>query len=148
MHIADILKIKGSRVLMVRPADTIETLAKRLRDNGVGAMIVSEKGVIADGIIPERDVAHGLATHGAAVLSMPVSRPMTRIVITCALQDLAVIRRQGDDKRARIRHLRVKDDGRIVGLVSIGDILKHRLEEMQLETNVLRDYAISSRGMG
>ena len=88
MHIADILKNKGSRVLMVRPADTIETLAKRLRDNGVGAMIVSEKGVIADGIISERDVAHGLATHGAAVLSMPVSRLMTRIVITCAPQDL------------------------------------------------------------
>src|SRR5689334_7294033 len=123
MHIADILKIKGSRVLMVRPADTIETLAKRLRDNGVGAMIVSEKGVLADGIISERDVAHGLATHGAAVLSMPVSRLMTRIVITCALQDLVshVARVM---TRERIRHLPVKDDGRIVGLVSIGDILK------------------------
>ena len=147
MHIADILKIKGSRVLMVRPADTIETLAKRLRDNGMGAMIVSEKGVIADGIISERDVAHGLATHGAAVLSMPVSRLMRRIVITCALQDLVsyVARVM---TRERIRHLPVKDDGRIVGLVSIGDILKHRLQEMQLETNVLRDYAISSRGIG
>ena len=146
MHIADILKNKGARVLMVRPADTIETLAKRLRDNGVGAMIVSEKGVIADGIISERDVAHGLATHGAAVLSMPVSRLMTRIVITCAPQDLVsyVARVM---TRERIRHLPVKDDGHIVGLVSIGDILKHRLEDMQLETSVLRDYAISSRGM-
>ena len=149
MRIADILKIKGSSVHMVRPTDTIETLATRLRDDNVGAMLVSEKGVVADGIISERDVTRGLATHGAKLLTMTVSQLMTSVVISCAPQD-GVADVAAVMTRERIRHLPVKDRDHVVGFVSIGDIVKYRLEEMQLETSVLRDYAaaaVLSRGV-
>lgn len=142
MKVAEILKTKGSAVMAVRPTDTIGTLAKRLRLEKVGAMIVSSDDHSLDGIISERDVVYGLAAYGNDVLNMPVSELMTRAVVTCSpddsIADVAKIM-----TLRRVRHLPVKEGARLVGIVSIGDVLKHRLDEMQLEANVLRDYAVA-----
>lgn len=142
MKVADILSEKGDRVVTVRPGETIANLAQRLRLEGVGAMIVSEDGAHIDGIISERDIAHGLAEHGAAILDMQVVNLMTRSVVTCAPGDtIADISRTMT--RRRVRHLPVETGGRLAGIVSVGDVVKHRLDEMELEANVLRDYAIA-----
>jgi CBS domain-containing protein len=107
-------------------------------------MIVSDDGRTIDGIISERNLAYGLATHGSMLPRIPVSELMTKAVIVCSPVDsitdvikLMTLR--------RIRHLPVKDDDHLVRIISIGDILKHRLGEVQLEANVLRDYSMAAR---
>jgi CBS domain-containing protein len=142
MKVAEILSAKSSKIGIILPAETIATLANRLRAERVGAMIVSEDGKTIDGIISERDVSHGVAEHGAKLPALLVSDLMTRGVITCSPDDLitAVARKM---TRHRVRHLPVQDAGELVGIVSIGDVIKHRLSEMELEVNVLRDYAIA-----
>lgn len=142
MKVAEILRAKSTVIGTVRPGETIAILAKRLRDERIGAMIVSEDGRTIDGIISERDVTHGLAEHGARVTQMLVSDLMTSSVITCDPDDSisAVARKMTNH---RVRHLPVQDHDELVGIVSIGDVLKHRLSEMEMEVNVLRDYAIA-----
>ncbi len=143
MKVAEVLKAKNSAILSVRPTDTIAQLAHRLRLERVGAMIVSENGSTIDGIISERDIAHGLAEHGTAVTELNVSDLMTRSVITCKPEDnISQIARIMTDRR--IRHLPVKDGANLVGIISVGDVVKHRLDELQLEANVLRDYAVAA----
>jgi CBS domain-containing protein len=144
MKVEDILRIKGSVVKTVPPHETALMLSERLRADQIGAMIVSDDGRTIDGIISERDLAYGLATHGSMLPRIPVSELMTKAVIVCSPEDsitdvinLMTLR--------RIRHLPVKDDDQLVGIISIGDILKHRLGEVQLEANVLRDYAMAAR---
>ena len=142
MRVSDILREKGSDVKTVRHVETIQALARRLHNDKVGVMVViGAKGTI-DGIISERDVARGVAEHGASVADLPVANLMTKIVITCAPADSIVSVARVMTQR-RIRHLPVTEDGSLVGVISIGDVLKHRLEEMQLEANVLRDYTIA-----
>ena len=87
MLVADILRVKGSHVITVRPDERVVTFAHRLRLEGVGAMIVSENGKTLDGIISERDLAHGVALYGAGLLEMRVSDLMTKAVVTCASDD-------------------------------------------------------------
>jgi len=144
MSVADILKSKGTAVMTVRPTETIEGLAQRLRLAGVGAMIVSRDGQSLDGIITERDIAYALPGHLDDLHEMRVSELMTVTVVTCSPQDSVA-----DAARImtghRIRHLPVKEGGRLVGVISIGDVLKHRLTEIELEANVLRDLALASR---
>lgn len=144
MKVADILKGKNSAVMTVQPTLTIGALAQRLRSAGVGVMIVTSDGQTLDGIISERDIAYGLAAHGAALPSLKVTDLMTRAVITCSLQDTVVEVAKVMTMR-RIRHLPVKDGAKLVGVVSIGDVLKSRISEIELEANVLRDIAIASR---
>jgi CBS domain-containing protein len=146
MRVADILKskAKGDTVMMVRPTDSIRVLAQRLEEEGIGAMIVSSDGSALEGIISERDVTYGLAAHGAKLHAMTISALMTKAVITCAPGDgIAEVAKVMTQRR--IRHLPVKDGPRLIGVISIGDVLKHRLSEMQLEANVLRDIAVASR---
>ncbi len=144
MKVANILKTKGHDVMTVRPSETIAQLAQRLRFERVGAMIVSQDGSTIDGIISERDVAYGFAEHQSALSALPVADLMTKSVVTCSpdenVSDIARIMTQ-----QRIRHLPVQDNGKLVGIISVGDVVKHRLDELQLETNVLRDYAIAAR---
>jgi CBS domain-containing protein len=97
-----------------------------------------------EGIISERDLAYGLAAYGDRLPSMRVSELMTRVVILCTPED-TIAEVMTVMTQRRIRHLPVKDGGRLVGIISIGDVLKHRLGEMQLEANVLRDVAIARR---
>ena len=142
MRVSDILKIKGPAVKTIEPTATIRALAQGLRLEGVGAMIVLDaKGAIS-GIISERDLARGLAEYGSDLSSLNVSALMTQAVVTCAPDDsVATVSRVMTQRR--IRHLPVVIDGKLAGLISIGDVLKHRLDEVQLEANVLRDLALS-----
>jgi CBS domain-containing protein len=142
MHVSDILKAKGSKVITIRPDLSIEHIAQRLRAERVGALVVSETGTTVDGIISERDVAHGLAEHGAEILSRTASELMTKAVVTCSPNDtIAHVAKVMTHQR--MRHLPVTEGRRLVGIVSIGDVVRHRLDELELEANVLRDYAVA-----
>ena len=109
-------------------------------------MVVSSDGKSLEGIISERDVAYGVAVHGGALPTLKVSDLMTPVVITCSpgdtIAEVAKIM-----TLQRIRHLPVKDGAKLVGVISIGDVLKSRISEIQLEANVLRDIAIASMSL-
>ena len=144
MKVNDILKAKGRAVKTVRPDETALELAEQLRAERIRAAIVSADGTTISGIISERDLAYGLAAHASKLPTITVDRLMTRGVFVCSLEDTIdevtkVMLQQ------RIRHLPVKSGERLVGIISIGDVLKHRLMEVQLEADVLRDYAIARR---
>ena len=142
MQVADILKVKGHSTMTVRPAETVQAFAKRLRLERVGAMPVSEDGKTLVGIITERDVAYGFAAQGNALAALRVADLMTASVVTCSPADLiAHVARVMTEQR--IRHLPVVEHDRLVGLISIGDVLKHRLSEIAFEADVLRDLAIA-----
>jgi CBS domain-containing protein len=144
MNVADILRTKGAAVTTVSARASALVVAQRLRGQRIGAMIVSDDGHSIEGIISERDLAYGLAAHASNLPNVSVSELMTTDVITCSPRDsvseIAKVMTQ-----RRIRHLPVKDGDQLVGIITIGDVLKHRLDEMQLEANVLRDYAIARR---
>ena len=142
MHVSDILKAKGSKVVTVRPDLSIQHLAQRLRAERVGALVVSGNGTTVDGIISERDVAHGLAEHGAQILGRTAAELMTKAVVTCSPNDtIAQVAKVMTHQR--VRHLPVTEGKRLVGIVSIGDVVRHRLDELELEASVLRDYAVA-----
>ncbi|MGI9407856.1 MAG: CBS domain-containing protein [Hyphomicrobiaceae bacterium] len=142
MIVADILQAKGDNVVTVRPTETLSILAHRLRLERVGALVVSTNGKRIDGIISERDVVHAFAEHGTDLDELCVSDVMTRTVTTCSPKD-TIADISGIMTKRRIRHLPVVENDTLVGIVTVGDVVKHRLDEMQLEANVLRDYAIA-----
>ena len=144
MKVADILTRKGSAVLTARPGETIQMIVKRFIKEGVGALVVSRDGISLDGIVTERDVSHALAAHGKDVHEMPVSALMSIGVVTCSPDD-SILSVATTMTERHLRHLPVKQGRRLAGIVSIGDVLKYRLEEMKLEADVLRDIAIASR---
>jgi CBS domain-containing protein len=142
MKVSDIVKTKGDGVMTVRPTETVGALVHRLRVARVGAFVVSEDGKRVLGIVSERDVVGCLAEHGRDAPDVKVEAIMSRGVITCRPTDsLTVIARQMTENR--IRHLPVIDGGALAGMVSIGDVVKHRLAEMELEAHVLRDIAVA-----
>ncbi len=142
MKVAEILRHKGQDVISVRPTETIETLSHRLRLARIGAMVVLGEDGALEGIISERDLVHGIAEHGAHCLELTVADLMTQRVVTCTPQD-SVTRIARQMTENRIRHLPVVEGGNLVGVVSVGDVVKNRLEEMSLEASVLRDIAIA-----
>jgi CBS domain-containing protein len=144
MKVADILRIKGSVVKTVTPDKTALEFSEQLRAEQIGAMVVSDDGRSIDGIISERDLAYALAAHGSELSRIAVSKLMTRVVVVCSPEDSITDVMKLMTQR-RIRHLPVKDGDHLVGIISIGDVLKHRLGEVELEANVLRDYAIAAR---
>ena len=144
MQVDNILKSKRPAVLWVPPVLSIGEVAERLRSADVGVMIVSNDGELLQGLVSERDIAHGLAMHGAALLSLKVSDVMTRSVITCAPEDSVTDIARIMTMR-RIRHIPVVDGGKVVGVISIGDVLKSRISEIELEASVLRDLAVARR---
>ena len=142
MRVAEILKQKGQDVISVRPTESIDTLSHRLRLARIGAMVVlGEDGTLV-GIISERDIVHGLAEHGASCLGLTVADLMTQRVVTCTPED-SVTRISRLMTENRIRHLPVVEGAKLAGVVSVGDVVKNRLEEMSLEASVLRDLAIA-----
>jgi len=144
VKVADILRGKGRNVITVPPTATLLTLVHRLKLERIGAVIVSRDRKTIDGIVSERDVAWGLAEHGADLLNRTVADVMTKSVLSCSPDDtITSIARIMTERR--LRHLPVQLNGELVGVVSIGDVVKHRLDEMQLEANVLRDYATARR---
>jgi CBS domain-containing protein len=138
MDVQGILRLKGSAVVTIRPAETIRDLVGGLARERIGAMVVSEDGQTVHGVISERDVVRGLAVRGGDVLQLAVRDLMTRQVVTCAPTD-TVKQVMAAMTRGRMRHLPVVEDGRLVGIISIGDVVKNRLDEMTTEANVLRD---------
>jgi CBS domain-containing protein len=144
MNVSDILKAKGTRVLTVRPEEAVSTFIKRIKLEKVGAMVVSSDGIHPEGLVTERDVVHGLAQYGAELLAMQVREVMTTRVLTCApaesIKDVMIKMTRG-----RTRHLPVMDGGKLAGMVSIGDVVKSRLENAELEASVLRDYITTAR---
>ena len=143
MKVSDILQSKGNAVATVRPEATISTVVHRLRLERIGALVVSEDGVKVNGIISERDVVNGLAEEGGGLLDRHVDHLMTRAVKTCGreanLRDVMTLM-----TNRRIRHLPVVEDGRLIGIISIGDVVKSRLQEVEMEAGVLRDAYIAS----
>lgn len=139
MNVNDILKAKGREVAIVAPDATVADAVRLLHKRGIGALVVSADGNRLDGILSERDIVHALADRGAAVLDLWVTDLMTRRIVTCTPND-TMAELMGEMTRRRIRHLPVVDRGRLVGLVSIGDVVKNRLEEMEFETTSLRQF--------
>jgi CBS domain-containing protein len=142
MKIADILDAKGRAVQTVLPWATIADVVERLRSAGIGALLVCDEHRVIRGIVSERDIVRGLGEHGAALLSMPVRDVMTKHVRTCT-PDETVAHAMAQMTAGRYRHIPVVDGGALVGMISIGDLVKHRVREMELETGVLRDAVIS-----
>lgn len=140
MKVANILAVKGSAVVTIRPSDTIGALSERLRDKRIGAAIVSSDGKTVEGVISERDIAYGLAVHRGNLHTMPVSALMTKAVITCSPDDKVSI--VASTMLARnVRHLPVEQEKRLVGMISIRDVLNLRVDELQQQTSLLRAFA-------
>jgi CBS domain-containing protein len=139
MKVASILKSKGSSVATTPPSTTIFTVTWDLKLKGIGALVVSDDdGDTVLGLISERDIVRGLTEHGPKLLALPVSRVMTSPVITCTPDD-SITTVMGQMTRSRLRHIPVVDGGRLCGIVSIGDVVKHRLDELEMEGNILRE---------
>ncbi len=139
MNVASILAAKGSAVVTIRPTDTVGALCERLRERRIGAAVVSSDGQAVEGVISERDVAYGLAVHKAELASLPVSALMTRTVITCSPSD-SVSSVAATMIAHTIRHIPVQDGGRLVGMVSIRDVLNVRVEDLQRQASQLRAF--------
>lgn len=143
MRISEVIRRKGEAVITIAPDATVEQLLAMLDEHRVGALIVSaDEGVSVAGIVSERDVVRELHRHGADVLGRTVSAIMTGGVTTCVPEDdLETLARTMTEKR--IRHLPVVVDGKLQAIVSIGDIVKHRIDELQAERDQLVDYVHS-----
>ena len=139
MNVETILRAKGSSVATIRPDETVGVAVQQLIDRNIGALVVSNDGDSVDGIISERDIVHGLADHGTALLSLKVAEMMTRRVATCELSD-SVDQLMAEMTNRRIRHFPVVQDGRLRGIVSIGDVVKNRLDEVEYEARSLRSF--------
>ena len=144
MKVSDVLQIKGAGVKTITPDTSARELSVRLHAEQIGAMVVSRDGRSVDGMVSERDLAYGLAAHGSGLPMLPVSRLMTKTVLACSPDD-SIIHVMKLMTQRRIRHLPVKEGDQLVGIISIGDVLKHRLDELELEANVMRDYAVAGR---
>ena len=138
MKVGAILRQKGSRVVTVRPESKIDTVVHRMRLERIGAVVVSADGRTLAGVLSERDILRALAEHGAALLALTAADVVTRNVVTCGAEELvqsAMVKMT----HGRFRHMPVIEGGRLAGIISIGDAVKSRLEEVELEANVLRD---------
>jgi CBS domain-containing protein len=139
MSVTAILKQKGSsKVTTIRPDATLAECARMLTTNKIGALVVSTDGRQVDGIISERDVVRVVAEHGALALSRPVHNVMTVNVETCGMSDRALDLLQRMTE-GRFRHLPVVRDGKLEALISIGDVVKFRLSEIEMERAALED---------
>lgn len=138
MRIADVLKNKGAGVLTVAPDTLVSDLLSGLVTRNVGAMVVvGPNGLV--GIVSERDVVRMLHEHGAGALGRPVADIMTSEVITCSPED-TVDSLSGLMTTHRVRHVPVMDNGHLAGIVSIGDVVKTRMEELQAQQEQLEAY--------
>lgn len=139
MIVADILASKGHDVVTARPDSTLAHIANTLVERGIGAIIVTDAARKVLGIISERDIVRAIAKGGAAALGDVVHSHMTAHV-TLAFPAMTVTQAMELMTHGRFRHLPVVVDGTLAGLVSIGDIVKHRLAEIEGESRAMRDY--------
>ena len=139
MTVKAILAVKGTEVLTIEPTTNLAAAAKLLAERKIGALVVTGPDQRVVGIVSERDIVQELAAHGPAALNLALTEVMTRKVMTCSASDTisSVMERMTAGK---FRHLPVLEQGRLAGLVSIGDVVKYRLHEMEHEQSALRDY--------
>ncbi|MDX1447766.1 MAG: CBS domain-containing protein [Acidimicrobiia bacterium] len=144
MRVKSILSAKGDDVVKIAPGESIRTCLRELKTHNFGALVVSEDGTTVAGIISERDLVRAMVDHGADLLDMTVGDLMTRQVQTCSPDDDIedVMDRM---THGRFRHVPVVDDGTLIGVVSIGDLVKHRMGELVDETKALREYVTDYR---
>jgi CBS domain-containing protein len=143
MTIESILRRKGTSVTTITPDASIKRAADWLRAKNIGALVVTSETAIL-GLISEREIVHAFSRYGEAAGSMPVKEVMQYGVTTVSPDD-SVNRVMNLMTHHRVRHLPVMRDGKLAGIVSIGDVVKHRLEDLELETNVLRDVLHAAR---
>jgi CBS domain-containing protein len=134
-----VLKTKGRRVETIRPDQSVVMALHALLSLGIGALVVSDDGRQVDGLIGERDILRGLRKHGPLLTDLPVHAVMHKGGPVCSPDDTLkhVMELM---TRTRNRHLPVVENGELRGLVSIGDVVKHLVDEVELESKVLRDY--------
>ena len=142
MNVAAILSAKGRNVVTARPNTTLEEIAGKLATKRIGAVVIVGAGGAIDGIVSERDIIRVVAERGAKALMEPAIDTMTRTVVTCDVSDTL------DELMARMttgrfRHLPVVEDGQLVGIVSIGDVVKHHIAEVEMEASALRGYIVA-----
>jgi CBS domain-containing protein len=139
MRISEILKKKSNQVFTISPKTTVKEAARLFRERKIGAAPVVNPGPKVIGLLTERDVLHGIADYGSAVLDMEVDKLMTQDVYSCTPDDgyHQVMHLMSD---RHVRHVLVIVEGKLEGIVSVGDMMKNRLDESQMEINVMRDY--------
>ena len=144
MRISDVLRVKGTQVVTVTLDTKVRQLLAVLAEHRIGAVVVSGDGTSLDGIASERDIVRALAKRGAAVMSEPITAIYTAEVYTVtpetSLED--VMRMMTEH---RVRHAPVVSDGRLRGIVSIGDVVKNRIDELETERAALTDYITGTR---
>ena len=144
MRISDVLRAKGSQVVTVTPDTRVRRLLAVLAEHRIGAVVVSHDGTAVDGIASERDIVRALAQRGAAVMSEPVTAIYTAEVHTVTPQTpIEEVMRMMTDRR--VRHAPVVGDGGLQGIVSIGDVVKIRIDELETERTALTNYITGSR---
>jgi CBS domain-containing protein len=139
MNVEHILSDKGRQVVTITPEASLMDAARVLSEKRIGAVLVSDGRDPVLGILSERDIARAVAADGARALEQPVSRYMTSKVVTCttrsAINDLMETMTRG-----KFRHVPIVEEGRLLGIVSIGDVVKYRVAEIESESRALRDY--------
>ncbi len=140
MHVQNILSAKGTDVATIAPTATLAAATALLGERGFGALVVSADGATIDGILSERDIVRKLATDGAATLERAVDSCMSSDVVTCRPAD-SIDALMASMTERRIRHLPVVDDNsQLAGMISIGDVVKDRLGELERENDQLHEY--------
>jgi CBS domain-containing protein len=143
MTVQAILDRKGRDVVTIDPAATLEDASKLMCQRGIGAVLVIGPEGGLDGLLSERDIVRALSTRGAAVLASRVGEMMTRKVVTCTSgETVATIMERMT--AGKFRHVPVVENGRMVGIISIGDVVKHRLQEIERESDALREYILTA----
>ena len=139
MTVKTILSAKGGNVTTIEPSADLAAATKLLAEKRIGALLITGAEGRVVGILSERDIVRTLAAHGAAALQLPLSEVMTRKVVTCTESEtVSVIMERMT--AGKFRHVPVVEQERLVGIISIGDVVKHRLQEMEQESSALRDY--------
>ena len=143
MTVSTILADKGREVVTIEPSASLADAARLLAEKRIGAALVLGADQRIAGILSERDIVRALAAYGAAALDASISQTMTRKVETCTIRETVtnIMERMTIGK---FRHMPVVEQGRVVGVVSIGDIVKHRVQEMERESAAMRDYIVSA----
>jgi CBS domain-containing protein len=142
MSIQSILNRNGGAVITIRATETVKSAADRMRARGIAALVMTSSDTIV-GLVSERDIVRAISVHGEQALSMTVREVAPHAMITIAPSD-TLKRAMSLMTDHRVRHLPVLADGKLVGIVSIGDVVRHRLEELETESNVLRDAYIAA----
>ena len=139
MNVEHILAAKGRDVLTIEPDRTLADAARVLTERKIGAVVVTDAGRAVLGILSERDIVRAVAREGAAALDHPVSRYMTGKVVTCtghsSINELMEVMTE-----RKFRHVPIVENGRLSGIISIGDVVKHRVAEIEAEHQALREY--------